>query len=677
MRQFAGLFLLIAFGLTAQHRPFDVQALLKVARISDSQISPDGKKVAFTVQHVDLENNRMISNIYVVPVELGPVKQITREGTRNERPRWSPDSKHIAFISDRSGQAQVWLMDPDGLNVKQVTHLATAAGGVLFSPDGKHALFTSEVFPDCPDDACNQRRLQAEQSSKVQARIYTSLLYRHWDHWQGDRRRHIFIQDISGGTAKDLTPGPRDVPPFSLAGPDDYAVSPDGGELCYVANMDPEPAVSTNSDLFVVPTTGGSARKITLNAGADNSPQYSPDGRYIAYRFQVRPGYESDRWRLAVLDRATGDTRTLTEALDRSVGTFTWAPDSSRLFFTVEDRGRQMIQMVPVAGGGARVIASGASFLDDVHLTPDGKIMIYTEQSASRPVEIFRVSSTGGLAAPLAHLNDDLLTQYHLPQFEEFWVDVEDNTRIHSFLLKPFNFRPGQKYPVLLLIHGGPQGAWGQQWSYRWNAQVFAGAGYLVVLPNPRGSTGYGQKFTDEINSDWGGKVYQDIMAVVDHVAKLPYADASRMAAAGGSFGGYMVNWLLGHTDQFKAFVSHAGVFDLRSMFGETEELWFPLWDLGGSPWTNPEIYAKWSPSFYVKEFKTPTLVIHGERDYRVPYGQGLQLFTALQLQKVPSKLLLFPDEGHWILKPQNSLLWHKTFIEWIDTWVKNSPKKP
>jgi dipeptidyl aminopeptidase/acylaminoacyl peptidase len=663
-------------SLSAQTQPFDIQALLKVVRISDPQISPDSRTIAFTVQKVNLESNRKPSHIFVAPLDGGPPKQITWEGNRNERPRWSPDSKRLAYISDRSGSAQIWLMDPDGSDAKQVTRLSTEAAGLLFSPDGKRLIFTSEVYPECASDDCNRRKLATEKASKVKARLYTSLLYRHWDHWRSSRRTHLLVTDIDGDEPSDLTPGTRDVPPFSLGGPDDYAVSPDGQEVCYAMKPDPVPAASTNSELYVVPIAGGQPRKITFNVAADNSPLYSPDGQYIAYRSQLRGGYESDRWRLVVMDRASGQARLLTEGLDRSVGSFAWAPDSTRLFFTVEDRGRQVIQMISATGGGLRVIASGAGHLDDVHLSPDGKTMVYTEQSASRPVEIFRASSGGGAGVPLTHLNDALLANHQLTPVEEFWVDGAEETRIHSFMLKPFGFQEGRKFPVLFLIHGGPQGAWSESWSYRWNPQVFAAAGYLVVMPNPRGSTGYGQRFTDDINADWGGKVYEDLMAVADYVAGLPYADAKRMAAAGGSYGGYMVNWILGHTDRFRALVCHAGVFDLRSMFGETEELWFPLWDLRGTPWNNSETYAQWSPSRFVDEFKTPTLVIHGEQDYRVPYGQGLQLFTTLQLQQVPSKLLLFPDEAHWILKPQNSVLWHKTFIDWLDTWV-NKPAEP
>jgi dipeptidyl aminopeptidase/acylaminoacyl peptidase len=663
-------FLAILCGVAfAQTERFDVHALLKIARISEPQLSPDGRLVAFTVQRMDLENNTSSKQIYVVPVSGGEPKQITSEGN-NSRPRWSPDSKRIAFVSTRGGSSQIWTMNPDGTGATQVTRLATEADGVIFSPSGKHLVFTSEVYPECADEACNRKKLEEEKASKVKARIYTSLLYRHWNEWKGKRRKHLFVIPVEGGAARDLTPGNRDVPPFSLGG-EDYAISPDGKELCFVMNTDPEPALSTNSDLFVVPLDGGEHRRISMNAGADNDPQYSPDGKWLAWRQQVRPGYESDRWRLVVMERATGRSSVLTEGVDRWVTSFTWAPDSSRLFFTIEDRGRTQVHLAPVTGGSTRLILSGASHVSEVQLSGDGKTMIYLENSGSKPNEIYSVASTGGTPTALTKLNASLLSRYKLSKLEEFWVEGAEKAKVHSFLIKPPDFDPKRRYPVLFLIHGGPQGAWGESWTYRWNAQVFAQSGFVVVQPNPRGSTGYGQKFIDEINADWGGRVYEDLMAVVDHVAALPYVAADRMAAAGGSYGGYMVNWILGHTDRFRALVSHAGVFDLRSMAGETEEIWFPLWEFRGMPWDNPEVYERWSPSYFVQNFKTPTLVFHGELDYRVPVGQGLQLFTALQMRKVPSKLVLFPDEGHWITKPQNSVLWYTTFIDWVTEWTR------
>ena len=668
--------LLAAATIAAQKAPFDVQAMLKIARISEPQLSPDGKTVAFTVESVDLDQNTKPKQIYLVPTDGGTPRQITSQGTDNERPQWSPDSKTIAFISNRSGSPQVWIMKADGSDARQVTSLSTEASGVLFSPDGKKLLFLSQVYPDCPDDTCNRTRLDAEKNNKVKARSYTTLLFRHWTEWQTKRRSHLMVVDSSGGPVKDLTAGDRDVPPFSLGGPDDYAVAPDSKEVCFAMNVDPQPATSTNADLFAVSIDGGDPRKITMNPGADLSPQYSPDGKFLAYRSQFRAGYEADRWRLIVLERATGSVNAVTESLDRPVQSFTWSHDSKQLFFTVLDRGRQNIHMIPPTGGSSRVIVPGASTAADMQLSSDGKTMIYSSQSGSAPTEIYRVGSVGGAPVALAHLNDSLLSQYDLAPLEEFWVDGAEKARVQSFVVKPPNFNPSRKYPVLFLIHGGPEGEWGESWSYRWNPQVMAAAGYLVVMPNPRGSVGYGQKFTEDIRDDWGGKPYQDILASVDHVAALPYVDPDRMAAAGGSYGGYMIDWMLGHTQRFKALVSHAGVYDLRSMFGATEELWFPIWEFNGTPWDHLETYEKWSPSNFVKDFHTPTLVIHGELDYRVPYTQGLQLYTALQLQKIPSKLLEYPDEGHWILKPQNSVLWYNTFLEWIGEWTKTPATK-
>ncbi|MBZ5723911.1 MAG: S9 family peptidase [Acidobacteriia bacterium] len=666
-------FLASAAMVFAQKRPFDVNAMMELKRIGDPQISPDSRWVTFTVQTVDVAANRKPQQIWTVALEGGAPRQLTHDGEANQRARWSPDSRRIAYISDRGGSSQIWLMDADGGNAKQVTSLATEADGVLFSPDGKNLLFTSDLYPECgADDACNKRNLDAEKSSKVKAHIYTELLYRHWTRWQTARRSHLLVVPVAGGAPKDLTPGPRDVPPFSLGGPDDYDISPDGAEVCYAMNADPVPAISTNSDLYVVSIKGGEARKITATPGADVSPRYSPGGRYLAWRAQFRAGYESDRFRLMVLERSTGKVSNLTETLDRWVNSFAWTPDAAQLFFTTGDRGRQAIQLIPVNGGAVRMAASGDSELDDMQLTRNGKTMVYTQQTGVSPNEIYRAASTGGAPVALTHLNDQTLNAHQLMPLEELWVDAADGSRVQSFVVKPYGFEAGRKYPVLMLIHGGPQGFWGHSWSYRWNAQVFAAAGYLVVMPNPRGSTGYGQKFIDEINEDWGGKPFDDIMTVTDHVASdLPYADAAKMGAAGASYGGYMIDWILGHTQRFKALVTHDGVYDLAHEFGATEELWFPLWENGGTPWDKPEEYAKMSPSRYVKDFHTPTLVVHGEQDFRVPYEQGMQLFTALQMQKVPSKLLLFPDEGHWVLKPQNSQLWYKTVLDWLDSWVK------
>jgi dipeptidyl aminopeptidase/acylaminoacyl peptidase len=656
----------------AQKISFTAEEMLKLKRVSEPALAPDGRALIFTLGVVDVDKNSQARQLWSVNLSGGNLKQLTSQG-RNTSARFSPDSKRVAFLSSRSGTMQIWTMDPDGANLKQVTTLSTEADGVIWSGDGANFVFTSDVYPECnADDACNAAKLDAESKSKVKARTYTNLLYRHWTEWRGKRVKHLMVVPAEGGKVTDLTPGFKyDVPPFSLASNGDFAVSPDGKEVCYAANLDEDQATSTNWELYTIPIEGGEPKKISSSPGADAQPRYSPDGKWLAWRMQVRPGYESDRWRLVVMERETGKINVLTENLDRHITGFTWHPDSKRLAFTMEDRGRQQAQLIPVTGGGVRSLTQGTAHVDDLAFTSDGKTLLYSEVTGASPTEIYKASSSGGAPLALTKVNDEFLAAHDLRKLEEFTVTGAEAAQVHSYLLKPPAFDPTKKYPVLFLIHGGPQGAWGETFSYRWNPQVFASAGFVVVMPNPRGSTGYGQKFTDEINGDWGGRAYEDIMAVADHVAKLSYVDPERMAASGGSYGGYMVNWLLGHTNRFKAFVSHAGVYDLYSMGGETEELWFSNWEFKGFPWQNPEMYDRWSPSRSAASFRTPTLVIHGELDYRVPYGQGLQLFTALQAQKVPSKLLVFPDEGHWILKPQNSLLWYSTFLDWVGEWTK------
>jgi dipeptidyl aminopeptidase/acylaminoacyl peptidase len=665
--------------LLAQKRPFDASALLQIQRMGDPQISPDGKTVAFAVSTPDITNNKSLHSVWTVAIDGGAPRKLADMA---DRPRWSPDGKRLYYVGSSGDLSQIWSMNPDGSGATQVTRIATEADGEIVSPDGKYLLVTSNVFPECTkvddatsiaayDDDCNKQKLEAEKNNKVKARIITGLLYRHWTTWEGARRSHLLSVSLADNKVIDLSPGTREVPPFSLGGPDDYAISPDSSEVAFAMNNDEIPAAGTNNDLFAVPIQGGKRMQITTLPGADNSPLYSPDGKYIAWRSQTRGGYESDKWRLAVLERATGKATFPTDAIDRAVNSFIWSPDSKRLFFTVTDRGRQAIQFIPVEGGGARVAVSGPNTLDDMQFTADGKTIVFTRQSGDGPIEICKATSSGGAAVPLTHLNDALLSQYQLTPLEDFWVPGSDNAQVQSFMVKPPNFDATKKYPVLMLIHGGPEGEWGESWTYRWNAQVFAAAGYVVVMPNPGGSIGYGQKFTEEVIQEWGGKPYDEIMAVTDYVAKLPYVDAERMAAAGGSYGGYMINWILGHTNRFKCLVSHAGVFDLREEAESTEELWFPIWEFGGMPWDNPEVYDKWTPSHFIKEFQTPTLVIHGELDFRIPYTQGLELYTALQMRKVPSQLLVFPDEGHWVLKPQNSEFWYKTFLDWVNNWTK------
>jgi dipeptidyl aminopeptidase/acylaminoacyl peptidase len=659
----------LCWGVEGKH-PITFAELVSLGRVSDPQISPDGAWVAYTLTRYDREKNAGDSDVWLVPISGGSARQLTRGEKRDNNPRWSPDGKKIAFISNRQGGPQVWLQEVSGGEPRKLTSISTGADGVIWSPDGANLAFTSDVYPDCKDDACNKKRDEDAEASKVKAKIFDRLLYRHWDSWKDGKRTHVFVMPASGGQPRDATPGDYDTPPFSLGGPTDYDFSPDGKELCFARNTDKVEAASTNVDLWVVSTGGGAARKITSNPAYDGSPLYSPDGKYIAYRAQKRPGFESDRFELMLYDRSSGDSRSLTSALDRAVGGMVWVPGGKGLFFTAEDEAYSTVFSVSVPGGKfERVIQK--SFADDVKITPDGRTLVYARQSISSPVELYRASADGRNITPLTRVNDAALARIEFGAVENIRYKGAAGDDVQAWIVKPPGFDPARKWPAIVLIHGGPQGAWNDAFSFRWNIPMFASRGYVVFACNPRGSTGFGQKFTDEISGDWGGKVYEDIMKGVDHFARLPYVDASRMAAAGASYGGYMINWIAGHSDRFRCLVSHDGVYNTVSMYGATEELWFPEWEFKGTPWTNPEMYARWSPSSFVKNFKTPTLVIHGELDYRVPVAEGFQLFTALQKMGVPSKFLYFPDEGHWVLKPQNSDLWYKTVLDWIDQHTK------
>jgi dipeptidyl aminopeptidase/acylaminoacyl peptidase len=660
----------VASGSAQQRHTIAFDDLIAFGRISDPQVSPDGKSVAYAMTRMDLAKNAGNSDIWLVSVTGGAAKQLTQSEKRDNNARWSPDGRQLAFISTRDGSAQIWILEVASGEARKLTAISTGADGVIWSPDGKNLAFTSDVYPDCRDDACNAQRNKAAEASKVKAKIFDHLLYRHWDSWKDGKRTHIFVIPAAGGTPRDLTPGDFDAPPFSLSGPADYDFSPDGKELCFARNTDKVEATSTNGGLWTVPVAGGEPQKITANPAYDGSPLYSRDGKYIAYRAQRRPGFEADRFELMLYDRAARASKSITASLDRSVSESTWAPDSRSIYFTAEDEGFSSIYRVG-ANGEPPVRVVEKSYNGDIQVTPDGKTLIFTRQSISKPSEIYRAGADGRDVRPLTMVNDTALSQITMGPVESLTYKGFGGTNIQAWIVKPPFFDANRKYPAIFLVHGGPQNAWGDNFSYRWNMQMFAGRGYVVFAANPRGSMGFGQQFTDEISGDWGGKVYQDLMSGADYLAKLPYVDATRVAAAGASYGGYMMNWLEGNTDRFRCLVSHDGVFDAASMFGATEELWFPLWDFKGTPWDNPAVYQKWSPSSYVKNFKTPMLVVHGELDYRVPVTQAFELFTALQLMKVPSKFLYFPDEGHWVLKPQNSQLWWKTVQDWIDQWTK------
>ncbi|MGA9510020.1 MAG: S9 family peptidase [Candidatus Sulfotelmatobacter sp.] len=769
----------IAFTFSAfaqVKHPFTFEDMMKLKRVGEPEVSPDGKWVIFSVVDVDLAANTKTPHIWIVPLtgteeksgvphvspnlrDVGTTEHVLIPGQDGDRPRWAPDGKRFAFISTKEQGSQVWVADFDGVagrvtGVYKLTSVPTEASGELWSPDGSTILFTSDVYPECDGEsdefACNARKLEEREKSKVKALVFDHLLYRHWNAYKEGKRSHIFVVGLIAGvpphlmveSTRDLTPGDYDAPVFSLGGQDNYAFSPDGKEICYTSNHDKNPAASTNNDLWIVPLNSGSgigsgtgigsgsgergsmrlapppAKNITAdNPASDSTPLYSPDGRYIAYRAQQRPGYESDRFRLMLYDRKTGEKRVVAKDFDRWIGTFVWARSSSPtdwapdsyVFAVSEDKGESAIYALFPGGDLAVPLARG--FNDDLAVADGGKTLIFTRMSLQHPSEIYRLSGLhecrlfpANCDAPpstktkygtygegreqrfplvdeaeaLTSLNRAVLGQIDMQPLESFWFTGAHNDKVQGFLVKPPNFDASKRYPVKFLIHGGPQGAWGDDWSYRWNPELFASptsstpSGYVVIMINFHGSTGYGQKFIDAINGDWGGAPFEDLMKGLDYAEKTyPFIDKDRECALGASYGGYMINWILGHTDRFKCLVSHDGMFDAVSAWGATEELWFNDWEFKGTPYGNRAMYEKWSPSTYAKNFKTPTLVIHGQKDYRLDVSQGFELFTTLQMEGVPSEMLYFPDEGHWVQKPQNSQLWYKTVNDWVDRWTK------
>lgn len=676
MKRFAALVVVLLVGVctlaAAQNRTYTIQDLLKVHRVGDPQISPDGKQVAFTIGDVNFDANRVVTQIYVTPIEGGSVKQLTTGDRSSSAPRWSPDGKKIAFTTG----SQIWVMDSDGDDKEQVTKISTGAAGPVWSPDGKWIAFTSEVYPGCKDDECNKKRDEQAANSKVKAHIVTRLLYKHWDEWRDIKRTHVFVVPSDGGNARQLTAGDFDSPPYAAASGADYAFSPDSSEIAFLRNPDKVEAISTNSDIYVMPLSGGAAKNITVrNRGYDAGPIYTRDGKFILYRSQATAGFEADRWRIMAYNRATGTSVELTKNFDLQVDEMVLSPDGKYIYFTAGDRGEHPIFRIPSTGGVPQKIVPDV-FATNLSITSGGQTLVFASSSMAAPAEIYTANADGTGVTAVTSVNTQLISSANLKPAEEVEWTGALGKKIHGYIIKPNNFDAGRKYPLLVLIHGGPQGAWNDNWGYRWNPQVFANAGYIVFAPNPRGSTGYGQQFVNEISGDWGGKVYVDIMnGVADVLRRNSFIDRNRIGAAGASYGGYMVNWILGHNNdprfRFKVLVSHDGVYNLESMYATTEELWFPEWEFKGTPWINPAMYSRWSPHKFVNNFNTPILIIHGELDYRVPIGEGMQLFTAVQRKGIDSKMLIFPDEGHWVLKPQNSQLWYHTVLDWLDKYLQ------
>jgi len=669
----AGLILLTSPGLSAQKKPLTFEDFIRIKRVADPQVSPDGTRVAYVVTEMDHERNSSNSDIWVIPFKGGEARRLTTSPKSDSHPRWSPDGKTLAFTSSRNGTPQIWLLGLDGGEARQLTHVAAGASGVEWSPSGTHLAFISSVFPDAPDAESNARMLKQQAEDPVKAQIFSELLFRHWNSWRDGRRSHLFVIPAAGGEAVDVSPGDFDTPPTSLGSTQDYAFSPDGTEIAFVRNIDPDlrKGLGTNNDVFTNSLDGKNLKQITDNRANDNGIAYSPDGRFLAYRAMARPGFEADRYQLMLFDSKKGTTRSLTPDADFSVGDIFWDPEDIQIYFTYQDRAWNGLAVTGLEPGGVLYLAK-EHMIGSPQLTPDGETMVFMRQAIDSPPEVF-VLDIGSLdVSQLTHTNDALLETLEMGPLEDFSFQGAQGESIHGLLVKPPFFDLSRKYPLVMLIHGGPQGAWMDNFHFRWNAQMFAAPGYVVAMINFHGSTGYGQEFTDSISGDWGGKPYVDLEKGLDYLLdQYDFIDADHLSAAGASYGGYMINWIEGRSNRYRCLISHAGVFDLKSMHGATEELWFPEWEFRGTPWTSPEQYTKWSPSAFVRDFETPCLVIHGQLDFRVPVTQGFQLFTALQRQDVPSKLLYFPDEGHFISKPRNAELWWRTMLDWLAHYLK------
>jgi dipeptidyl aminopeptidase/acylaminoacyl peptidase len=732
------LFLVAGFGLAlagaAQSapakRPMTFEDMMKMKRLGATAVSPDGKWLAYSVTTVNLEQNTRTAELWVQAIAGGEPMKLEVGQPGDAGVEFAADGKRILFLSGRDGGQQVWLAEFDAAtgatsNAKKLTSIATEADNAQWSPDSKSIVFTSAVYPDCPaitaadfvaGNQCNADRDAAAAASKVKAQVFTHLLYRHWNHYSGDKRSHLFLVSVETGALRDLTPNdPHNVPPEYPTDPLGCGCNfaPDSKELAFTENLDAEPAISTNADIFTLDLTDAAAKpvKVSTSPGGDLNPAYSPDGKYLAWRSQARAGYEGDRFRLVLYDRSGKKISDLLEdfKFDNWVDQFSWVDDSQHILFVSGDMGEAPLYEVNVTGDDLKRMGKTSGEWSDAHLmiVKGFPFVLGALTRVDRPTEIvlgnvlemsdtartFRIGTAGKPAeipmsavyepGLLTHLNDALLAQLDLPKMEPFWFTAADKTKLEGFIIRPPGFDASKKYPVKFLMHGGPQGAWGDSWSYRWNAELFAANGYVVVMINPRGSTGYGQAIVDGVNGDWGGKPFTDLMQGLDYAEQhYPFIDKTRECALGASYGGYMANWVLGHTDRFKCIVSHDGMFNAESAFGSTEEDWFNIWEFktpnsqGGHPWDyygkpdseNP--FRKWSPMMAAKNFKTPTLVVHGQLDYRLDVSEGFQLFDTLQLLKVPSKMLYFPDEGHWVLKPQNSQLWWKTVNDWVDQWT-------
>ena len=681
-----GLALLAAAGLSAAgapaaRHPFTVDDLLALERVGEPDLSPDGRTLAFTVSRAAPDGARLLSSLWTVPAEGGEPRSLTFGEERVRSPRFSPDGARLAFVSSRGGEPRVWILPLSGGEAAPAPRVPGGVDGFRFTPDGKALLVTAEVDPACGADlACNERAAQAAEGRPYAA---DRLLFRHWDEWRTRTRVHVLRVPLDGGPVTDLTPGDRDAPPVQRAGIDEVAVSPDGATVYVTMVSDPVEAVSTNGDLYAVPMAGGAPRRLTTGGGWDGSPRPSPDGKRLAWLAMPRAGYEADRLHVMVAAPDGSGARDLTPALDVSAEALWWVDGGAALRFAGTVAGHTRVYEVSPAGGAVRDLTGFAAHLPALAPSRDGRRLAALQDSLAAPAEAALLSPCDGgklCARPLTRFGARVLDAVAMGQARPITAAGKDGVTIHGWLVTPPGHQPGQRHPGVVLVHGGPQGAWEDAWSYRWNPQVYAARGWTVLLPNPRGSTGFGQAYTDAVRGDWGGVPFDDIMRLIDAAVASGELDGGNACAAGASYGGYMVNWINGHTDRFRCLVTHAGEFDSFAAYFDTEELWFPEWEKG-LPWERREAYQAESPSTFLTAWKTPTLVTHGALDYRVTVTQGLSTFTALQRRGVESRLLVFPDENHWILKPRNSRVFHEEVLGWIGRHLADpastSPKSP
>ncbi len=671
-------------GHAAETHPFSVHDMLAMDRISDPAVSPDARSVAFTVRVTDLTANKGRTDIHLLDVATKAVRKLTSNEANDGSARFSPDGKLLYFLSTRSGSSQVYKLSFGGGEPEQVTKEPLDVENLEVSPDGSFLLISMAVVPG-KTPAETKAIQEAKEKSKRSGMAFDNLLVRHWDTWKDGTRSHIFVYPLPSGPAKDLMSAmDADAPTKPFGDFSEVAMTADGKTLYFTArDVGREEAWSTNLDIFAVPTDGSSQpRKLTTNPATDTQPALSPDGKTLAYLSMSRPGYEADRYRVALRDLASSKDRYLDLRFDdsrfgdRSPSDLIWSADGSELFLSAWHLGQHALFALNVATGKSRVLVGSGAVVSPRLLGKDR--ILFGLNSLMAPTELYAIATSGGASDRLTSLNKDKLAAARLGSPEQFTFTGARNEKVYAYLVKPVDFDSARKYPIAFLIHGGPQGSFGNDFHYRWNPQAYAGAGYAAVMVDFHGSVGYGQAFTDAINGDWGGAPYEDLMRGLDAaLAKYPFLDGTRAAALGGSYGGFMTNWINGQTDRFKCLVSHAGNLDERMAYFDTEELWFPEWEHGGLPWDPKSTYGKHNPIDHVHKWKTPTLVIHGVKDFRVVYTQGLSVFTALQRRGIPSKFLVFPDENHWILKPNNSIQWHETVLAWLDQWLKGGKATP